>query len=114
MMRAWLGVAFVLAANLVAPIGADLSAVARLIPASFGETAPKLREGGKVGTTDVARADDLVSADVIHLDAVVTDRKQRPIRDLSAGDFEISESGEPRTIESVRLQSGGRRVVAIF
>jgi VWFA-related protein len=54
------------------------------------------------------------SVDVMHLDAVVTDRKQRPIRDLSAGDFEISESGEPRTIESVRLQSGGKRVVAIF
>jgi VWFA-related protein len=56
-----------------------------------------------------ARADDPVTLDVI-----VTDAKSRPIANLRAADFELADSGEPRSVEDVRLQSGGSRVLAIF
>lgn len=61
-----------------------------------------------------AHEETVAAADAIELDAVVTDRHQRPIRDLRVDDFVVSDSGEQRAIESVRLQSGGSRVVAIF
>jgi VWFA-related protein len=61
-----------------------------------------------------AHEEAVAAADTIQLDAIVTDRKQRPIRNLHADDFVVSDAGEPRTIESVRLQSNGSRVVAIF
>ena len=51
----------------------------------------------------------------IRLDAIVTDRKDRPIRDLSASDFEIRDNGEPRPIDSATLESGREgRLIAIF
>lgn len=51
----------------------------------------------------------------IRIDAIVTDRADRPVRDLGPADFELRESGEPRVIESATRQpSGGSRIVAIF
>src|SRR5437660_1359199 len=51
----------------------------------------------------------------IRLDAIVTDRKDRPIRDLSASDFEIRDNGDPRPIDSATLESGREgRLIAIF
>lgn len=53
--------------------------------------------------------------DTIRLDVVVTDRHQRPIDDLRAADFEVSDSGDARPIDGVtRQQAAGRRIVAIF
>jgi VWFA-related protein len=58
---------------------------------------------------------DAAAPDVIHLDAIVTDLNERPIRDLSLSDFELSDNGEGRPIDSVTLESGRRgRLVAIF
>jgi VWFA-related protein len=50
----------------------------------------------------------------ITLDVVVTDAKAHPIQDLTADDFELVDSGEQRPVRSVRLQTGGNRVLAIF
>ena len=54
-------------------------------------------------------------SDQIRIDAIVTDRADRPIRDLGPSDFELRESGEQQMIESATMQpAGGSRLVAIF
>lgn len=52
--------------------------------------------------------------DIVTLDVVVTDAKSRPVKDLRPGDLELIDSGEARTVDAVRLQSGGGRVIGIF
>ena len=113
------------AAVLAILLAAGLSAVVRTQSANFGATTPKLREGGKAGppSLDVGlgfspalAADSPAPAPApIRLDAIVTDRKDRPIRDLSASDFEIRDNGELRPIDSATLESGREgRLIAIF
>lgn len=41
--------------------------------------------------------------DVVTVDAFVTDRQGRPVRDLTAADFEIKERGKVQTIDSFKL-----------
>ncbi len=48
------------------------------------------------------------SAEVVQLDVVVTDSAGRPVRDLTAGDFEVLEDGKPQKI-TVFLPSAGVR-----
>ena len=51
----------------------------------------------------------------IRLDAIVTDRKDRVIRDLKSSDFEISDNGESRPVDSATLETGrDGRLIAIF
>ena len=52
--------------------------------------------------------------DPITLNVVVTDAKSRPVKNLTPADFEVADSGMPGSVEDVRLQSGGGRVLAIF
>src|SRR5215213_6567472 len=52
--------------------------------------------------------------ELITLDVVVTDAKSRPITDLRAADLELSDAGESRTVDTVRLQAGGGRSIGIF
>jgi VWFA-related protein len=52
--------------------------------------------------------------DIVTLDVVVTDAKARPVNDLRPGDLELLDAGETRTVDAVRLQSGGDRVIGIF
>jgi len=53
--------------------------------------------------------------EIIRLDAVVTDRRQQPIRGLRTTDFEVNDSGELRPVDTVTVQRAtGHRVVAIF
>src|SRR5262252_1623704 len=40
------------------------------------------------------------------LDAVVKDKKGKPVKDLKASDFQITEDGVPQEIRSFRLVSG--------
>ena len=40
------------------------------------------------------------------LDAVVKDKKGRPVKDLQAGDFQITEDGVPQEVKSFRLVTG--------
>src|SRR5207247_5478282 len=49
------------------------------------------------------------------LDAIVTDRNDRPIRDLQTSDFEISDNGQNRPVDSAMFESGrDGRLIAIF
>ncbi len=50
----------------------------------------------------------------VTLDVVVTDAKSQPIKDLRPGDLELTDAGETRTVEAVRLQQGGGRTIGIF
>jgi VWFA-related protein len=53
--------------------------------------------------------------DTIRLDAIVTDRSDHPIRDLKTSDFEISDNGQNRPVDSATLESGrDGRLIAIF
>lgn len=52
--------------------------------------------------------------DPITLDVVVTDATSQPIKDLRPADLELSDAGETRTVDAVRLQAGGGRVIGIF
>src|SRR5215213_2304445 len=52
--------------------------------------------------------------ELITLDVVVTDAKSKPITDLRAADLELSDAGEARSVDTVRLQSGGGRSIGIF
>ena len=72
---------------------------------AFAGAAPSLR--GAVPPTTA-------SDGVITLDVIVTDGKSRSVSDLKPTDFELLDSGEPRNVESVRLQAGGSRVLGLF
>ncbi len=50
----------------------------------------------------------------VALDVVVSDAKSRPVQDLRPSDFELTDSGERRSIDDVRPQSVGARVVGIL
>ena len=50
----------------------------------------------------------------VTLDVVVTDAKSQPITDLQPADLELSDAGETRAVDAVRLQAGGGRVIGIF
>ena len=51
----------------------------------------------------------------VRLDAIVTDSKDRPIRDLKLTDFEVTDNGQVRPVDDVTLQSRPEaRLVAIF
>jgi VWFA-related protein len=53
--------------------------------------------------------------ETIRLDAVVTDRRQQPIRGLRTTDFEVNDSGELRPVDTVTVQKAtGHRIVAMF
>jgi VWFA-related protein len=75
-----------------------------------------LKAGPPVGPAlEPAGVADAATPDVIHLDAIVSDPKDRPIPDLKPSDFELQDNGESRTIESATLKSSqDGRLVAIF
>jgi VWFA-related protein len=62
-----------------------------------------------------APAPDPHTAHTIQLDAIVTDAHDRPIRDLTRADFEITDKGEPRPIDTavLNVRKDGR-LIAIF
>ncbi len=43
------------------------------------------------------------AVNVVRVDVIVTGRDGRPVEDLTAADFEVSEDGKPQTIESFKL-----------
>src|SRR5688572_24933814 len=52
--------------------------------------------------------------EAVMIDVVVTDAQSRPVKDLRPADLELTDAGEPRAVETVRLQTDGGRVVGIF
>jgi VWFA-related protein len=52
--------------------------------------------------------------ETVRLDVVVTDLHERPVRDLRVADFEVTDSGEARVVESASLQTAAGRLVALF
>jgi VWFA-related protein len=48
----------------------------------------------------------LIGTNELVLDAVVRDKKGRPVKDLKASDFQVSEEGTPQDIKSFRLVTG--------
>ena len=68
--------------------------------------------GADVGT---AIADGQATAvDSIHLDVVVTDAAARPVRNLTAADFEVVDASESRPVDNAHLRPDGGRVLGIF
>jgi VWFA-related protein len=49
----------------------------------------------------------VVGANEVLLDAVVRDKKGRPVKDLKVSDFQIMEDGVPQEVKSFRLVAGG-------
>ncbi len=49
----------------------------------------------------------VVGANEVLLDAVVRDKKGRPVKDLKASDFQVLEDGVPQEVKSFRLVAGG-------
>jgi VWFA-related protein len=49
----------------------------------------------------------VVGTNEVVLDAVVRDKKGRPVKDLQASDFQILEDGLPQDVQSFRLVTGG-------
>ncbi len=56
----------------------------------------------------------VTAQDAITLDVVITDAKSRPLKDLAPGDLELTDAGEPRTVDALRAQTGSGRVIGIF
>jgi Ca-activated chloride channel homolog len=52
--------------------------------------------------------------ELVRITAVVRDRKGRFVRDLSARDFEVLDSGQPRRIADCRSELGGVSVALLF
>jgi hypothetical protein len=44
----------------------------------------------------------------VRMDAIVTDSRDRPIRDLTLADFEVTDAGQTRPVDAVGLET--RRV----
>ena len=53
----------------------------------------------------IAATAPVVEPPPVRMDAIVTDRKDRPIRDLKLTDFEITDNGQARPVDAVTLQS---------
>src|SRR5687767_10776789 len=70
---------------------------------------PKLAAFRRAAAEAAEKADEPVMIDV-----VVTDAQSRPVKDLRPADLELTDAGEPRAVETVRLQTDGGRVVGIF
>ena len=54
------------------------------------------------------------AAESVSLDVIVTDAQSRPLKDLRPEDLELTDAGEPRAVDAVRLQSGNGRVIGIL
>lgn len=52
--------------------------------------------------------------DAVTFDVVLTDAKSRPLKEVTPADLELTVAGEPQAIDTVRLESGGGRVIGIF
>src|SRR5690606_11118849 len=73
-------------------------------PASEGQDGPERQEGqdgqeGQEPSRPIFRTD----INFVRVDVIVTDKEGRPIEDLTAEDFEVTEDGDPQTIESFQL-----------
>lgn len=62
-----------------------------------------------------AGADQTPALAPIQIDAIVTDSKDRPIRDLKPSDFELVDSGQSRPVEGAALEPGSSgRLIGVF
>jgi VWFA-related protein len=55
-----------------------------------------------------------LASNPVSIDVVVTDAKQRPVQNLTAADFELTDSGEIRAVDDVRQPVSAGRTFAIF
>lgn len=53
-------------------------------------------------------------AESVTFDVIVTDAQSRPLKTLDPADLELTDGGEPRAVDAVRLQSGNGRVIGIL
>ena len=69
-------------------------------PAASPGPSPPLPSPSPAANEPVIRAEDVVriTTNLLQLDVTVTDKSGKQVRDLKAEDFEIFESGKPRTI----------------
>lgn len=56
----------------------------------------------------------LVAQGAVTLDAVITDSKSQPIKDLAPRDLELTVGGEVRSVDAVHPHKGGGRIIGIF
>lgn len=85
------GLHLLLALSLIAPTPS--SAVAQSPQQSTPQSGQQPEQSIRIGTAEVA------------LDVVIRDKKGRPVKDLSAADFEVYEDGIRQSIQSFRLVS---------
>ena len=52
--------------------------------------------------------------DAVTFDVVLTDARSRPIKAINPDEVELIVGGEPQSVDAVRLESGGGRVIGIF
>lgn len=97
--------------------------VASLVGLSYGlaDVSPKLAAFQRAEVSPQLAAFQRAAAgaaqaenEPITLDVVVTDARSQPITDLRPADLELSDAGEARTVDAVRLQADGGRVIGIF
>jgi VWFA-related protein len=90
-------------------LAALLVAVTLAIPAGeAGLTAQNPRRDGTREPEPIATSPN-APARTVRIDAVVTDRKGAPIRNLRADDFEVVENGVVQRIEAVEARGGSSR-----
>jgi VWFA-related protein len=87
-----------------------VSLVVLAFPPSHGVVSSELAAFQRAAPDRSAAALD----EPVTLDVVVTDAKSRPVRDLRPDDLELTDAGETRGIEAVRLQKGSERIIGIF
>jgi VWFA-related protein len=78
----------------------------------FGVVSPELAAFQRAEVERSATVD--ATGEPITLDVVVTDAQARPLKDLRPSDLELTDAGELRDVDAVRLQSGGGRIVGVF
>jgi len=55
-----------------------------------------------------------LASNPVSIDVVVSDAKQRPVQNLTAADFELTDSGQIKTVDDVRQPVSAGRTFAIF
>ena len=50
----------------------------------------------------------------VTLDVIITDAQSRPLKELEPADLEVTDAGETREVDAVRVQSGDGRVIGIL
>jgi VWFA-related protein len=86
-----------------------LCAAVAVLTCGPAEVSPKLAAFQRAAAEALGQ-----NSEPVTLDFVATDAQSRPLKDLRPADLELTDAGETRTVDAIRLQQPGGRVIGLF